>query len=314
MLLRLYTKDALQNIKTKLKSFMEILLQKAQTYEFLPMPGYTHTQRAMPTSAGMWLSAYLEILLNQKVSFENANYLNDVNVLGSAAGYGTAFSIDREMVTQKLALSRTQINSLSCQISRGQVECQTLQSLWGTMFVINRLANDMIWLSSAEFDFLDINKNCTTGSSIMPNKKNLDPCEIIRGRYHLFTGYISQLQGIISNLFYGYNSDYQETKPVLMEGLQLVEEAIEVMTTVVANTNFKEDKILASFDSDIFSTDEVNRQVIAGKTFRDAYQEVKKSLDKVTLENPKDNIKSKKHLGATGNLGLEKLQEQLKVF
>ena len=311
---RLYTKEALKNIKSQLKDLMSQLLSKAKQYEFAPMPGYTHTQRAMPSSAGMWLSSYLEILLNQQACLKAAIYLNDVNTLGSAAGYGTGFPVDREMVTTELGLAKTQINSLSCQLSRGQVECQTLQNLWGIMFVINRLANDMVWLSSAEFDFLKIHKSCTTGSSIMPNKQNLDPCEIIRGRYHIFTGYINQLQGTISNLFYGYNSDYQETKAPLMEGLKLVREAIEVMTIIVANTDFQEDQMLAKFDSDIFSTDEVNRQVLVGKTFRDAYQEVKKQLDEVKTEDALQNIKSKTHLGATGNLGLSQLSQQLEKF
>ena len=240
--------------------------------------------------------------------------LNDVNVLGSAAGYGTAFPIDRDFVTQDLGLGKTQVNSLSCQLSRGQVECQSLQALWGTMFVINRLANDMVWMTSAEFDFLDVAKSCTTGSSIMPNKKNLDPCEIIRSRYHLFTGHIAQAQGVISNLFSGYNSDYQESKGVFMEGLTLVENSLEAMGIIIANTGIKEENMKACFDTDIYATDLVNRQVMEGKTFRDAYIEVKKSLDSVELEDPQENIDGKTHLGAPGNPGLNVLAERLKNF
>ena len=182
------------------------------------------------------------------------------------------------------------------------------------MFVINRLANDMVWLTSAEFDFLDIHKSCTTGSSIMPNKKNLDPCEILRGRYHIFTGYLSQAQSVISSLFYGYNSDYQESKPVFMEGLELVSNSIEAMGIVIENTGFKADKMKEAFDTDIFATDVVNRHVMEGKTFRDAYIEIKKSLDSVELEDPQENIDNKKHLGATGNLALDQLKKLLDNF
>ena len=311
---RLFGKAKLQEIKAKLVDFMEELLTLSQKYETTPMPGYTHTQRAMPSSVGLWASSFLEILLNQKEMIDAAIALNDVNVLGSAAGYGTAFPIDRDFVTQDLGLGKTQVNSLSCQLSRGQVECQSLQALWGTMFVINRLANDMVWMTSAEFDFLDVAKSCTTGSSIMPNKKNLDPCEIIRSRYHLFTGHIAQAQGVISNLFSGYNSDYQESKGVFMEGLTLVENSLEAMGIIIANTGIKEENMKACFDTDIYATDLVNRQVMEGKTFRDAYIEVKKSLDSVELEDPQENIDGKTHLGAPGNPGLNVLAERLKNF
>ena len=308
---RLYGRQKIETIKSQLKEFMTLLLDFSRHFEFSPMPGYTHTQRAMPASVGMWASSFLEILLNQTAVIDAAYTLNDVNVLGSAAGFGTAFNINRDQVTQKLGLGRTQINSMSCQLSRGQVECQTLQSFWGVMFCINRLANDMVWMTSAEFDFLDVGKAITTGSSIMPNKKNLDPCEIIRSRYHIFCGHITQAQAVISNLFSGYNSDYQESKPVFMEGLELISTSIEAMSIVISNTSIKQDKLAAAFSSDIFATDEVNRYVMEGKTFRDAYREVKNNLDKVNTENPQDTIKEKKHLGATGNLGLEQLAKRL---
>lgn len=311
---RLYGRKKVVTVMSQLKQLMVSLLNFSKKYEMIPMPGYTHTQRAMPASVGMWASSFLEILLNQKNSIDAAYALNDVNVLGSAAGFGTAFAIDRDSVTRKLGLGKTQINSMSCQLSRGQVECQTLQAFWGVMFVINRLTNDMVWMTSAEFDFLDVGKNCTTGSSIMPNKRNLDPCEIIRARYHIFTGYLAQAQSVVSNLFSGYNSDYQESKPIFMEGLELISTSIEAMTIIIENTGVKEDTLKAAFSSDIFATDIVNRYVIEGKTFRDAYREVKNNLDKVDVEDPQENIHGKTHLGATGNLGLDILERRLEEW
>lgn len=311
---RLYGRKKIATILSHLKELMTTLLEFSQEFEMIPMPGYTHTQRAMPASVGMWASSFLEILLNQKASIEAAYSLNDVNVLGSAAGFGTAFKIDRESVTKKLGLGKTQINSMSCQLSRGQVECQTLQAFWGVMLVINRLANDMVWMTSAEFDFLDVGKTVTTGSSIMPNKRNLDPCEILRGRFHIFNGYISQAQSVISNLFSGYNSDYQESKPVFMEGLELIQTSIEAMNIVIRNTAVKEDKLKRAFSPDIFATDVVNRYVMEGKTFRDAYREIKSNLDSVGLEDALENISAKTHLGATGNLGLNVLAGRLKSW
>jgi len=311
---RLYGRNKVATILSHLKTFMNTLLEFSKEFEMVPMPGYTHTQRAMPASVGMWASSFLEILLNQKESIEAAFSLNDVNVLGSAAGFGTAFKIDRESVTKKLGLGKTQINSMSCQLSRGQVECQTLQAFWGVMLVINRMANDMVWMTSAEFDFLDVGKSVTTGSSIMPNKRNLDPCEILRGRFHIFNGYISQAQSVISNLFSGYNSDYQESKPVFMEGLELVQTSIEALNIVVRNTSIKKDTLLAAFSPDIFATDVVNRYVMEGKTFRDAYREIKSNLESVGTEDPQKNISEKSHLGATGNLGLDILEARLAAW
>ena len=311
---RLYGRNKVATIMSHLKGFMKTLLEFSKEFEMVPMPGYTHTQRAMPASVGMWASSFLEILLNQKETLEAAYSMNDVNVLGSAAGFGTAFKIDRESVTKKLGLGQTQVNSMSCQLSRGQVECQTLQAFWGVMFAINRMANDMVWMTSAEFDFLDVGKSVTTGSSIMPNKRNLDPCEILRGRFHIFNGHITQAQSVISNLFSGYNSDYQESKPVFMEGLELIQTSIEAMNIVVSNTAIKEDNLKAAFSPDIFATDVVNRYVLEGKTFRDAYQEIKRNLDSVETEDPLENITQKTHLGATGNLGLDVLEERLKSW
>ena len=312
--LRLYGKDKIAELRRLLKKFMRALLEFSKTHEMVPMPGYTHTQRAMPSSVGMWASSFLEILLNQKQTIEAASTMNDVNVLGSAAAYGTAFAIDREAVTRKLGLGRTQVNSLSCQLSRGQVECQTLQAFWGVMFAINRLANDLVWMTSVEFGFFKVAKSCTTGSSIMPNKRNLDPCEIIRGRYHIFTGYLAQAQSVIASLFSGYNSDYQESKPVFLEGLELVANSIEVMTIIIEHTGVNAEKMRAAFSPEIFATDAANRYVMDGKTFRDAYQEVKANLDKVDAEDPYENIRNKTHLGATGNLGLDLLEMRLKEW
>ncbi len=309
---RLYGRKKIATILSHLKVFMETLLEFSKEYEMVPMAGYTHTQRAMPASVGMWASSFLEILLNQKETIEAAYTLNDVNVLGSAAGFGTAFKIDRELVTKKLGLGKTQINSMSCQLSRGQVECQTLQAFWGVMFVINRLANDLVWMTSAEFDFFKVSKAVTTGSSIMPNKRNLDPCEILRGRFHIFNGHIAEAQSVIANLFSGYNSDYQESKPVFMEGLELIQTSLEAMNIVISNITIKEDKLKAAFSPDIFATDVVNRHVLQGNSFRDAYQEVKRNLEAVTVEDPLENIKSKTHLGATGNLGLKQLENRLR--
>ena len=312
--LRLYGKDKIIDLKDLLKKFMRALLEFSKRYEMVPMPGYTHTQRAMPSSVGMWASSFLEVLLNQRQTIEAAYSLNDVNVLGSAAAYGTSFAIDRESVTRKLGLGKTQVNSLSCQLSRGQVECQTLQAFWGVMFAINRLANDLVWMTSIEFGFFNVAKSCTTGSSIMPNKRNLDPCEIIRGRYHIFTGYLAQAQSVIANLFSGYNSDYQESKPVFLEGLELVSNSIEVMTIIIENTGVNEEKMKTAFSPEIFATDAANRYVMEGKTFRDAYREVKANIDKVEAEDPTENIRSKTHLGATGNLGLDLLEKRLEEW
>ena len=308
---RLYTLDRLAGVEELYLALCQELLEFARRHATVPMPGYTHTQRAMPATAGMWAAAYLEILLAQAPILRNARSLSSVNALGSAAGYGTAFPIDRDAVTRELGVERTLVVSLAAQISRGQVEAQTLHALWGIMLVINRISTDLVWLTSAEFDFFDVAKSCTTGSSIMPNKKNLDPCEILRARYHVFCGYQRQVEGAISSLLYGYNSDYQETKGPFLEGMRLCAESIEAIGIVLAHTTPKEAKMRAALSPDIFATDLTNRYVMQGATFRDAYIQVKKALESVEAEDPATNIRSKTHLGAPGNIGVEVLAKRL---
>ena len=310
--LRLFGVDKLKTIKQKVKGFANKLYDFAQKYENIPMVGYTHTQRAMPSSVGLWTTSYLETILKQKNFIESAIELNSVGVLGSAAGYGTSFNIDREIIVKELDLKQLQLNSLSCQFSRGQVECQSLQSLWAIMLVLNRWANDLVWLTSQEFNFITTNKKCTTGSSIMPNKKNLDPAEILRAKYHIFTSYINQLQSMISNLFFGYNSDYQETKAAFINGLKLAEDCLDIASLIITNIGVNEQAMLKAFDSGVFSTDLVNDKVKNGELFRDAYRSVKKQLDKVPEFNVQENINSKTHLGSTGNLGLDIYKKILK--
>lgn len=312
--LRLYTAKKIESINTRLKELMYNILHFAKENRDVPMAGYTHTQRAMPSSVGLWITSYLEILLDQKNSINTAVNLNSVNTLGTAAGYGTSFNIEREIITRELGLERTLINSLSCQLSRGQVECQTLQSYWGVMFTLNRLANDLVLFTSSEFNFFTVGESCTTGSSIMPNKKNLDPCEIVRARYHKYSGYIDQIKGMISNLISGYNSDFQETKPLFIDGLDLIENCIEIITIVISQLKTNKDGLLQALTPEIYATDLVNNAVKSGKSFRESYQEVKKSLDSVSSMDPYKNIEEKRHLGAIGNIGLELFEQRLNDF
>ena len=309
--LRLYALDELKKIEQKTLSFAKELLDFSKKYEKIPMPGYTHTQRAMPSSIGLWISSYLEVLLEQKSMIQESFNKNSVAVLGTAAGYGTSFDVQRKIIQKELNLKRTQVNSMACQLSRGQVECQTLQSLWGIMFVLNRLSNDLIWLSSQEFSFIKPNEVCVTGSSIMPQKKNLDPCEIVRGKYHLFNGYINQIQGIISNLFLGYHSDYQETKAPFINGLSLVYNCLKILIIVIKNVEIDEEATNKAISPELFSTDLVNQKVKEGMSFKDAYHEVKNNLNKLPNINPKENLEEKTMLGSSGNLGLEFLEKIL---
>ena len=309
--LRLYSLDKLRAIEGFCLSFAKELLKLSKRYEFIPMPGYTHTQRAMPSSLALWISSYLESLLQERGLLREAYKKNSLAVLGTAAGYGTCFKIDRKVIQKELGLKKMQVNSLACQLGRGQIECQTLQSLWGVSFILNRFAHDLVWLNSQEFSFVKVDESCTTGSSIMPQKKNLDPCEIVRAKHHLFCGYINQINGVISNLFLGYHSDYQENKEAFIKGLNTVELCLEIMVIVAQNIGINKEAIEKAFSSDLFATDLVNRKVKEGMSFRNAYREVKKNLHKVSSVDPVKNLKEKTMLGSTGNLGLELFEKEL---
>jgi argininosuccinate lyase len=302
---RLYTRKKLKQISAEVVKTQKVFLKLAKKYEFLPMPGYTHTRRAMPSSVGHWAAAYVEELINDHMILESAYKLNDQNPLGAAAGFGINMPLDRKLTTKLMGFDRVQVNSLYCVNSRGPTESYILSVCTKIMMTLGRLSNEMIWFSTPEFAFFQFPNEFTTGSSIMPQKKNPDVFEILRSNVNVIVALQSQIKDISKNLISGYNRDTQLTKEPLIKGLGITRRSLEIVALVMEKVTPNKEVLMNSISPEFLAVHEANRLVKKGMAFRDAYQQVKENLDKIKVEDPVKVIKEIESLGGPGNLQLE---------
>jgi len=310
--MRLYTKDYLIKTKKSVLEMAKTILSFAKKYEFVPMPGYTHTQQAMPSSVGQWAGSFVESLLDDCDAIAAAINMVDCNPLGSAAGFGTALPIDRDYTTKLLGFSRTQINSIYCQNSRGKMESFVLAALLQVMMSLGKIANDLVWFTSQEFNFFNIAPEFTTGSSIMPQKRNLDIMEVLRANVSVIFANQTQVQSAGHNLLSGYNKDLKITKKALMDSFDITLSSMDITDLLFKNITPNKERLSKSMTPGIFATDEANRLAVSGIPFRDAYKKVGESISNVKTQNAEKNIRSKKHIGATGNLSLDVYEKMIK--
>lgn len=276
---RLFSKDKLASIKREVENLIKALEQQIKKQGKIKMPGYTHMQRAMPSSVGMWLGSYHDSLQDGLILMEAVSKVIDQNPLGSAAGYGESIlGLDRKFTTRELGFKKVQENPMYCAMSRGKFENIVLQALSSVMFDIGKMANDLLLFTTKEFDFFTLPDTFKTGSSIMPQKKNYDVLELVRGNIAVFNGYQDQVANIIKNLPAGYNREFQLTKEPYIKGMKLAGDTIEVMTMVVKGLEAKKKNLEGACTSELYATDEALKLVKAGKSFREAYQEVKEKF------------------------------------
>ncbi len=303
---RLYTRKKLGQISAELIKTQKVFLQLAKKYEFLPLPGYTHTRRAMPSSVGHWAAAYLEELINDHQLLETAYELNDQNPLGAAAGFGVNINIDRNLTTRLLKFKRLQVNSLYAVNSRGPTESYILSVLTKIMMTLGRLANEIIWFTMPEFNYFIIPNEFTTGSSIMPQKKNPDVLEILRSNVNVIAALQTQAKDISKNLISGYNRDTQLTKEPLIKGLGIARRSLEIVALVMSKIKPNKPVLMKSLAPEFFAVHEVNKLVKQGLPFREAYQQVKKNINKIRVRDPVKALKEVVSIGGPGNLQLSK--------
>ena len=301
---RLYTRKKLKQISVELIKTQKVFLKIAKKYEFLPMPGYTHTRRAMPSSVGHWAASYVEELINDHMILESAYKLNDQNPLGAAAGFGINMPLDRKLTTKLMKFDRVQVNTLYCVNSRGPSESYILSVITKIMMTLGRLANEMIWFSTPEFSFFNFPDEFTTGSSIMPQKKNPDVFEILRSNVNVIVALQSQIKDISKNLISGYNRDTQLTKEPLIKGLGITRRSLEIVALVMEKVTPNKEVLMKSIAPEFLAVHESNKLVKKGMAFRDAYQHVKENLDKLEDGDREQVIKEINSLGAPGNLCL----------
>jgi argininosuccinate lyase len=320
--LRLYGKEQLHAIGKKLFTFCETLLNFAEQYMLTPMPGYTHMQRGMLSSVGLWGGAFAEALLDDEQLLSTAYALNDQSPLGSAAGYGVPLPIDRQLVADLLGFAHVQNNVIYAQNSRGKIEAAILQALTQIMLDLSKLAQDTLLFTTVEYGFFQIPQEICAGSSIMPQKRNLDVMELVRARTQTILALQQQILGITSGLPSGYNMDYQETKRPFMEALDLVQESLDICTLVISNLKPNVERLVAACTFELFATDRAYELAQStNMAFRDAYRivgtEVTALLDRhdtlpvESLEQLVARLQARNHLGAPGNPGLGQAHQRL---
>jgi len=310
--LHLYTKAELIQIKEKIKTLFNLLIDLADKNKDFLLPGYTHTQIAMPSSFGLWFGAYAESLIDDIIMLNAAIKISDQNPLGSAAGYGSSFPIDRDFTTQKLGFAELKINSIAAQMTRGKLEKTTAYALATFAGDLSKLSADIILYMSQNFGFVGFPKELTTGSSIMPHKQNPDVWEIMRARCNQIQNLPSEITMLTNNLAHGYHRDFQQLKEHFIDAIESTKDNIEVAIFMLKNININE-KILIDPKFDlIFSVERVNELVIAGLSFRDAY---KKVGEEIALGKFKANHKiNHQHKGSIGNLCLDEIKEKFNKF
>jgi len=305
--IRLYTRDRLLAVQLATAHLARSLADFAHKHRTVPMPGRTHTQRAMPSSVGLWAGAFAESLADDLKVLQNAYDLNDQCPLGSAASYGVALPLDRQLVADLLGFAKVQNNVLYANNSRGKIEAIVLFALTQAMHDLAKLANDIILFSIPEFGYFSLPEKYCGGSSIMPQKKNPAQLELTRAKYSTVESALFRVLNITKALPSGYNRDLQETKEPLMQGLEITEATLKVVKMIVESLTVNEETLLKSFTPDLFAADEALDMARRGIPFRDAYKQVGLNLDKLKERDPRENILSKTHLGAPGNLGLDRL-------
>ncbi len=309
--LHLYTKDELNEIKSLTKSLFETLIKLSEEYKNVLMPGYTHLQVAMPSSFGLWFSSYAESLIDDIIMLNAAYKVANQNPLGSAAGYGSSFPIDREMTTDLLGFSTLKYNVVASQMSRGKLEKTVSFALASLSGTLSKLSSDICLYMSQNFNFLGFPKELTTGSSIMPHKQNPDVFEILRAKSNKIQNLPSEIIMITNNLTSGYHRDLQLLKEYFMNGIDTTKDNLEVcnfmLGHITVNKNILDNKI---YDY-LYSVEEVNKLVMKGIPFREAYQQVGKDIENNTFA-PDKNI-SHSHHGSIGNLCLDKIIEKFEL-
>jgi len=309
--LRLFGKEKLLEIWGETLQLASVLNSLSQKFEEIPMPGYTHMQKAMPSSVGMWFGAYAESALDNIQLIKTAFELNNQSPLGSAASYGVPLPIDRQLVCKLLGFEKVQNNSLYCQNSRGKIESIIMFALLQITLDISKMASDIMIFTTSEFNFFDVNKTFTSGSSIMPQKKNVDIAELLRSKVHVIESYFTQIINITKNLPSGYNRDSQDTKKPFIEGFDLTSKVIEMAILLVANITPKKDVLKKAMTEDLYATEKAYGLVKQGMPFRQAYMEIGQNLSAIDDINPLESLKMSKHIGGTGNLNIKNTTRQI---
>lgn len=308
--LHLYYKDAIVAIKELIIELFDTLLTLAETYKEYLLPGYTHMQVAMPSSFGLWFSAYAELLIDDLHILQAAYNIVDQNPLGSAAGYGSSFPIDRAYTTTALGFSTLKYNVVAAQMSRGKSERTIATALSSVAATVSKFAMDICLYTSQNYNFISFPDALTTGSSIMPHKKNPDVFELIRGTCNTIQALPTEMMLLTNNLPSGYHRDFQLLKKNMISGIEQLKDVLSIMNFAIAQVNVHNISLEDEKYQHLFTVDSINNLVMEGLPFRDAYKKVSTAVEAGVYEP--DISKKHSHMGSIHNLCLAALQEKIK--
>jgi argininosuccinate lyase len=298
--LRLFTRDSILNIASAVNLLFTALQQQSETYKDVLLPGYTHLQIAMPSSFGLWFGAFAEALADDLQLLLSAYHINNQNPLGSAAGYGSSFPLNRTMTTQLLGFDDLNYNVVYAQMGRGKVEKITSFALANIASTVGRMATDLCLYMSQNFGFITLPDELTTGSSIMPHKKNPDVFELIRARCNRLQMLPNEIGAIMANLPSGYFRDMQMIKESFLPAFVELQSILEIAAFMINKVNVKKDILEDPKYTFLFSVEAVNEAVLQGVPFRDAYKLVGKQIAEGTFNPPQ--LLHHTHEGSIGNL------------
>jgi len=307
--MHLYLKNELTEIKDQTKDLFHLLLNLADKHKKVMLPGYTHLQVAMPSSFGLWFSAYAESLVDDLYFVDAAYKVADQNPLGSAAGYGSSFPIDRSFTTEEMGFETMKYNVVAAQMGRGKVEKAAAFGMSSIAATLSKMAMDICLYMSQNFNFVSFPDELTTGSSIMPHKKNPDVFELVRGKCNRLQTVPNQLILITNNLPSGYHRDLQLVKEVIVPAIQDLKACLEIMTFSLKEIRVNENILDDPKYDYLFSVDTLNELVLSGTPFRDAYKKMGKEINEGTF-TPKRDIRHT-HEGSFGNLCLAEIRKKM---
>jgi len=305
--LKLFTRDAISEIVESTSSLVDILLRRADESKNILMPGYTHLQIAMPSSFGLWFSAYAESLTDDLELLLAAYKITNQNPLGSAAGYGSSFPLNRQLTTDLLGFSKMNYNVVYAQMGRGKIEKIVSFALANLASTLSKLAFDVCLFMSQNFNFVSLPAEFTTGSSIMPHKKNPDVFELIRAKCNKLQGIPNQISLMTNNLPSGYFRDLQIVKEVFLPSFKELNDCLNIASLALEIMSVKENILEDSKYDFLFSVEEVNKLVLQGIPFREAYKMIGEQIELGTFK-PEKEIKHT-HEGSIGNLCIDKIKE-----
>ena len=307
--MKLYTRDQLFKVVQATNKLFEILIKRSEEHKSDLVPGYTHLQIAMPSSFGLWFGAYAEGLVDDVIQLNAAFRLANRNPLGSGAGYGSSFPLNRTMTTELLGFEGMHYNVVYAQMSRGRTEQAALTAIASLAATVSRMAMDVCLYNSQNFSFIVLPDDLTTGSSIMPHKKNPDVAELLRAKTNRMKALPMEVTLVLSNLPSGYHRDMQLLKEILMPAFDEILDCLDIAAFMVENMKVKANLLDDPKYDLLFSVERVNELVINGTPFRDAYRQVGKEIEDGTYMRPPDLNHT--HEGSIGNLQSDLIKKRM---